>query len=128
MTDSKNQEAILYMPAEPKLLEYAYRINQDIPIEANVVKFDKMKEINSEGIEDIELTTVTFDKKKSTNHLIEFGLDALGNFSGTIEQTDSFNVDEPVEKHFLTSSYEKVMNIYGQFRQESIALGLSELR
>ncbi|MBB1386461.1 DEAD/DEAH box helicase family protein [Pseudoalteromonas sp. SG45-5] len=128
MTDSKNQEAILYMPAEPKLLEYAYRINQDIPIEADMVKFDKMKKIDSEGIEDKELSTVTFDKKKPTNHLIEFGLGGLDNFSGTIEQSDLFNVDDPVEKHFLTSSYEKVMNIYGQFRQESIALGLSELR
>jgi superfamily II DNA or RNA helicase len=30
MTNSKNQEAVMYMPAEPKLLEYAYRVKQDV--------------------------------------------------------------------------------------------------
>ena len=43
MTNSKNNEAILYMPAEPKLLAYAYRVKQDVPFEADVVKFEKMK-------------------------------------------------------------------------------------
>jgi hypothetical protein len=37
-------------------------------------------------------------------------------------------VSETDDEHFLTSSYEKVVNIFGQFKQESIALGLSELR
>jgi hypothetical protein len=37
-------------------------------------------------------------------------------------------ISETMDKHFLTSSYEKVVNIFGQFKQESIALGLSELR
>jgi hypothetical protein len=27
----------------------------------------------------------------------------------------------------MTSSYEKVINVFGRFKQESIALGLSEL-
>jgi hypothetical protein len=29
---------------------------------------------------------------------------------------------------FLTISYEKMVNIFGRFKQEPIALGLSELR
>jgi len=48
---------------------------------------------------------------------------------------DHFNVNvspdkisEITDEHFLTSSYEKVVNIFGRFQQESIALGLSELR
>ena len=43
MTDAQNQEAIMYMPAEPKLLEYANRVKQDVPFEADIVKFEKMK-------------------------------------------------------------------------------------
>ena len=128
MTDAKNQEAILYMPAEPKLLEYAYRVKQDVPFEADVVKFEKMKAVNTKGIEDKELSGVTFDKKKSVRPSVELGVGGLDSFSDAIKQPDLFNVDEPVEEHYLTSSYEKVMNIYGRFQQESIALGLSELR
>ncbi|WP_157673809.1 hypothetical protein [Cognaticolwellia beringensis] len=37
-------------------------------------------------------------------------------------------VKETSDKHFLTSSYEQVVNIFGRFQQESIELGLSELR
>lgn len=128
MTDAINQEAVLYMPAEPKLLEYAYRVKQDVPFEADIVKFEKMKAVDSEGIEDKELSSVTFDKKKPVRPSVEMGFGGLDSFSNSIEQPDIFNVDEPVEEHFLTSSYEKVMNIYGRFQQESIALGLSELR
>lgn len=128
ITASKNQEAILYMPAEPKLLEYAYRVKQDVPFEADVVKFEKMKSSDNECVEVKELGTVTFDKKKSIRPLVEVGSGDLVSFSDAIEQPDLFNVTEPVEEHFLTSSYEKVMNIYGRFQQESIALGLSELR
>lgn len=128
MTDAKNQEAILYMPAEPKLLEYAYRVKQDVPFEADIVKFEKMKAVDTEGIENKELSSVTFDKKKPIKPSVEMGFGGLDSFSNSIEQPDIFNVDEPVEEHFLTSSYEKVLNIYGRFQQESIALGLSELR
>jgi superfamily II DNA or RNA helicase len=126
MTDSTNQEATLYMPAEPKLVEYAYRVKQDVPLEGDVVKFEKMKAID--GVEDKELSGVTFDKKKPVRPLVEVGFGGLDSFSDAIEQPDLLNVDVPVEDHFLTSSYEKVMNIYGRFQQESIALGLSELR
>jgi len=123
MTDAKNQEAILYMPAEPKLLEYAYRVKQDVPFEADVVKFEKMKDIADETVEDNELSAVAFNNKKTIGAVIET---ALGGFNDVIEQPDTY--DEAVEEHFLTSSYERVVNVYGRFQQESIALGLSELR
>ncbi len=125
MTDAKNQEAILYMPAEPKLLEYAYRVKQDVPFEADVVKFEKMKDIADETVEDNELSAVAFNNKKTIGALIETD---LGGFNDVIEQPGTYEGDEAVEEHFLTSSYERVVNIYGRFQQESIALGLSELR
>ena len=128
MTDSENQEAILYMPAEPKLLEYAYRVKQDVPFEADVVKFEKMK-VNDEGSnKGKKLDAVTFEKTRAITPLVEVGFGALESFNDVIEQPNFLETNEATEEHFLTNSYEKVMNIYGRFQQEAIALGLSELR
>jgi len=123
-TASKNQEAVMYMPAEPKLLEYAYRVKQDVPFEADVVKFEKMKADNDEGMVE-ESSTVTFDKKSTLTPLMEIDLNG---FDGVVEQPIFYETGEVVEEHFLTSAYERVVNISGRFQQEAIALGLSELR
>ena len=133
MTDSTNQEAVMYMPAEPKLLEYAYRVKQDVPFEADVVKFEKMKGTEDEGEleDDKEFSTVTFDKKKPVRPSVEMGFEVLTGLNDVSGQADFIDIDgvsEPVEDHFLTSSYERVMNIYGRFQQEAIALGLSDLK
>ena len=125
MTGSKNQEAIMYMPAEPKLLEYAYRVKQDVPFEADVVKFEKMKAVVQEDIESKDLSAVTFDKKQTMTPKVEVDLNG---FDDVVEQSSFFEVNEAVEEHFLTSAYERVVNISGRFQQEAIALGLSELR
>ena len=125
MTDSKNQEAIMYMPAEPKLLEYAYRVKQDVPFEADVVKFEKMKTVVQEEVEDNDLSTVFFDKKRARKPQIEIDLNG---FDNVVEQPNFSENNEVLEEHFLTSAYERVINISGRFQQESIALGLSELR
>jgi superfamily II DNA or RNA helicase len=125
MTGSKNQEAIMYMPAEPKLLEYAYRVKQDVPFEADVVKFEKMKGDVQEDIESKELSAVTFDKKRTMTPKIEVDFNG---FDGVVEQPSFLEVNEAVDEHFLTSAYERVVNISGRFQQEAIALGLSELR
>jgi superfamily II DNA or RNA helicase len=125
ITNSKNQEAIMYMPAEPKLLEYAYRVKQDVPFEADVVKFEKMKTVVQEDIEGKEPTTITFDKKRENSPQITVDLNG---FDGAIEQPGVYKTNEVVEEHFLTSAYERVVNISGRFQQEAIALGLSELR
>jgi superfamily II DNA or RNA helicase len=125
MTGSKNQEAVLYMPAEPKLLEYAYRVKQDVPFEADVVKFEKMKTDVKENIEGKNLSTVTFDNKRTITPKIEVDLNG---FDGVVEQPEFYETNETVEEHFLTRAYERVVNISGRFQQEAIALGLSELR
>ena len=115
----------MYMPAEPKLLEYAYRVKQDVPFEADVVKFEKMKTVAQEEVEDNDLSTVVFDKKRARKHQIEIDLNGFDNVD---EQPISSENNEVLEEHFLTSAYERVINISGRFQQESIALGLSELR
>jgi superfamily II DNA or RNA helicase len=125
MTDSKNHEAVMYMPAEPKLLEYAYRVKQDVPFEADVVKFEKIKNCIEEDIDDECSDTVIFCKASKVSSKTEL---ELGGFDNLIEHRAFDRTSETVEEHFLTSSYEKVVNIFGRFQQESIALGLSELR
>lgn len=125
MTSSKNKEAIMYMPTEPKLLEYAYRVKQDVPFEADVVKFEKMKAVVQEDIEGENLSSVTFEKKKVSLPIVEVDLKG---FDDIVEQPVFYDASEVAEEHFLTSAYERVINISGRFQQEVIALGLSELR
>jgi hypothetical protein len=124
MTGSKNQEAVIYMPAEPKLLEYAYRVKQDVPFEADVVRFEKMKSPVEDDIDNDVSDTVTFDKlmKVRSNAKLKLSEFDIVVGSQTFDETTA-----NVEEHFLTNSYEKIVNIFGRFQQESIALGLSEL-
>tara|TARA_R110000737_G_scaffold352273_1_gene397578 strand:- start:11702 stop:13135 length:1434 start_codon:yes stop_codon:yes gene_type:complete len=125
MTGSMNQEAFMYMPAEPKLLEFAYRVKEDVPFEADVVKFEKM-EANVENDFDGEVSgTVIFDKANKVSSKAEL---ELGGFDTVVDHQAFEETSDIIEEHFLTSSYEKVVNIFGRFQQESIALGLSELR
>ena len=125
MTNSKDQEAVMYMPAEPKLLEYAYRVKQDIPFEADVVKFEKMKaEVDDDSVKD-EKSSITFDKTISLDPKV--GIE-LGGFEDIVTSDVFDEVREIADEHYLTASYDKVVNIFGQFKQEAIALGLSELR
>jgi superfamily II DNA or RNA helicase len=125
MTDSKNQEAVMYMPAEPKLLEYAYRVKQDVPFEADVVKFEKMKTVAQEDIDDKDVGLLTFDNTRKSTSTLDL---KFSKFINVMDHEICGEVSETDDDHFLTSSYEKVVNIFGQFEQESIALGLSELR
>lgn len=125
MTDSTNQEATLYMPAEPKLVEYAYRVKQDVPSEADVVKFEKMKIVIQQDVKDKAMDTLTFDNTKPNTFKKELVLNVVEHVIDRVGFDDASNI---IDDHFLTNSYEKVVNIFGRFKQESIALGLSELR
>nr|WP_235781964.1 helicase-related protein [Shewanella vesiculosa] len=71
MTISKNKEAILYMPAEPKLLEYAYRVKQDVPFEADVVKFEKMKKSDEKNANNTTIAEISFDREKKVRPRLE---------------------------------------------------------
>ena len=84
-----------------------------------------MKVVVQENIEGKELSAVSFDKKRTMTPKISVD---LNEFNDVIEQPSFFEVNEAVEEHFLTSAYERVINISGRFKQEAIALGLSELR
>ena len=102
-----------------------YRVNQDVPFEADVVKFEKMKATAEEPIEDKDLSKMTFNKKNKKPSKAQFDLD---NFADFFDQPVMSNRPEATEEHFLTGAYERIINISGRFQQEAIALGLSELR
>ena len=125
MTASKNQEAVMYMPAEPKLLEYAYRVKQDVPFEADVVKFEKMKSEVQDDLESSDKRDIIFDKSKQLKPNVELKIDG---FKGDVTRVGFDDVSAIADKHYLTTSYEKVVNIFGRFKQETIAMGLSGLR
>lgn len=125
VTNSKNQEAIMYMPAEPKLLEYAYRVKQDVPFEADVVKFAKIETPAGKNTADTDSSDITFNKQSKKPSKAKFD---FGNFADFFDQPVMSNRPEATEEHFLTGAYERIINISGRFQQEAIALGLSELR
>jgi superfamily II DNA or RNA helicase len=129
MTNSVNQDAILIMPAEPKLLEYAYRVKQDVPFEADVVKFEKMKAVDDgeaqDGVKAKAVESLTFGNDKPTPFKKELVLNVVDH---AIERVGFDGFGNVTDDHFLTISYEKVVNIFGRFKQETIALGLSGLR
>lgn len=125
VTNSKNQEAIMYMPAEPKLLEYAYRVNQDVPFEADVVKFEKIETPAKDNIVDTNSSVITFNKQSKKTSKAQVDFDYFDDF---FDQPVMNNGPEVTEEHFLTGAYERIINISGRFQQEAIALGLSELQ
>tara|TARA_B110000211_G_scaffold235033_1_gene308761 strand:+ start:19479 stop:20918 length:1440 start_codon:yes stop_codon:yes gene_type:complete len=127
VTGSKNQEAVMYMPAEPKLLEYAYRVNQDVPAEAGVVKFEKMAVTEREKNKG-SAAVINFDKGSANIEQIKDKPSLIvAEFCGTsIKYTGKESAYEK-EEHFLTQCYQKSVNIFGKFKQEAIALSLSEL-
>lgn len=117
ITDAANQEAFLYMPAEPKLVEYAYRVAQDIPAEVDVVTFEKMSG-NFKAKQQKEDEVVKKSPKKNIHQTGKL------NFDEFEQSIPSNNSELMVEKNKLTNSYEKMMNIFGRYKQQTLELGL----
>lgn len=105
----------MYMPAEPKLVEFANRVGKDVPTEVSIVKFEKMH--------------VSLD-----GELIDDNCNDMPSGSNTDKHTASMDIADSIKlaesnqgdehKNPLTQSYEKMMNIFGRFKQETIELNL----
>lgn len=120
MTDSPNQEAVLLMPAEPKLVEYAYRVGQDIPTEADVVKFETMDDSFESNLVD---STSGLELKISDNINIKVDESPLQELESTSSKTgwiDTYNISD----NKLAESYETTMGIFGSFNHEALNLDL----
>lgn len=120
ITDAPNQQAILFMPAEPKLVEYAYRVAQDVPDDLAKVKFAQMDEevitetpeLN-ESDELINSDCHTFTS--ATKPTLSIG-DTTINLD---EKLTSFN-DMPSSE--LDIPIDKIMGIFGQFNHTELEI------
>ncbi len=116
ITDSPNQEAYLFMPAEQKLIDYALRVEEDIPDENAVVRFEKSKgPISIKNSLDTENTE--FEASSPVGHTLQCGYEIA---SRPIDSLPPKNVPS-----VLTQVYEATLNVYGQFRQEILAVSVS---
>ena len=118
MTSSVNQEAILYMPAAPKLVEYAYRVGDDMPAGLNIVEFEKMSINYKENHSSKE--TKSQAKKPNID-------DDMAGFKG-FESSLTIEENNFIDKSFLSNSYEKNMvDVFGEFNQETLSHNLLPL-
>lgn len=111
-TGTENENAVLFMPAEPKLVEFANRVGQDVPSEADIVKF----EIMSAHFKATQKELVGKNDEQATEGvslnsalLVEVG-------------SNSFDESKSNVKNPLTEAYEKTLNIFGRFKQETLVI------
>lgn len=120
ITDAPNQQAILFIPAEPKLVEYAYRVAQDIPDELAKVKFAQMDEeiITEAPVLSESDDILNGDSHKITNvtkPTISIG-DAIINAD---ESLTPFNDMPPSDVAIAT---DKIMGIFGKFNHKELEI------
>jgi len=117
MTGAFNQEAIMFIPADPKLVKYSYRVAQDIPDEVNVVQFTTMEsDFEMEIIED-QISSTADTEVQTLGLKQEITLDHNTNFF--LATNDQYSDICP---NHLTNTYEKIMRIFGRFKQESLCI------
>jgi superfamily II DNA or RNA helicase len=104
---SDNELGYFYMPAEPTLTEYAYRVSEDIPAE-NIVKFDTVPlgDNTNAGTSREKLLT-----SLKASPLLE--LNVVESF--TYNATPEFSSD-------LSRDYEYSLGLFGQFKQKVLTI------
>jgi len=102
-----------FMLAHPELVEFAYRVAQDVPDEADIVKFEKLS-VNFKN------KTKSHKQKNKATEIVSS--DAEINVNGIYVQNVGGLAGET--KNPLTESYEKMLGIVGQFKDEVLELNL----
>jgi type I site-specific restriction endonuclease len=115
ITNSINQEAFMYMPAEPKLVEFANRVGEDVPTEVSIVKFEKMHVSLEDELLDNNCNDTPLGSK-TDKHATSM---KIGDSMALAESNQGNEHKNP-----LTQSYEKMFDIFGRFKQETIELNL----
>ncbi|MEL0603824.1 DEAD/DEAH box helicase [Pseudoalteromonas undina] len=112
-TGSPNQEAFMFMPAEPKLMSYAERMCQDIPDGVSKIKTVKMDEPIETEIDDEAI----FDDVEMTNSQVSaIEIEDIPIFS--LDEKESTQISEEENKSTLDSTWS--MGIVGKYRQDSL--------
>ncbi|MDN3474456.1 DEAD/DEAH box helicase family protein [Pseudoalteromonas sp. APC 3355] len=121
ITNAPNQQAFLFMPAEPKLVEYAYRVAQDIPDELAKVKFAQMdEEIITEAHHALDDADIGIDDEISTDIEAAKAIISIGDtLMHTEESPTSFTDLLPSE---IAISTDKIMGIFGKFNHKELEI------
>jgi superfamily II DNA or RNA helicase len=124
-TDAPNQEAYLFIPAEPNLVEYAYRVAQDIPDGLSKVKFTNMDEEFNTDVTDTDVSddNIIFDEP-GDEHKPILELDTFEPF-----EQDEFNDPLPKEDQDEPdlSKDARVMSVVGNFKHKLLEIEDLEL-
>ena len=105
VNDAMNQEAWLYTFAEPKLSEFALRVEQDLP-EASVIINELIDYVDSQSIENKEVLSSKLDLEWG-----DFSSELLANLKESVKSSSNDQTD------MLSLSFE----IHGMFREQVIA-------
>lgn len=115
-----SEQALLIMPAEPKLMEYAHRVAEDVPA-ANTITLKKMKgKLESPFIDQSEAETETDTSEAVSNKPHDLGNDQESRtdlvFLGASEEESS--TAPPFTT--LAEAYETTLGLFGRFRKRMI--------
>ena len=102
VTNAENQEACLFMPADPLLVEYAYRVNEDTPAQTDIVSFETVSNSTTEPNSDSNI--IAAQDSADEGNIDDLLLSINGNFTNSV----------------LTDSYEAMTNTFGRYHQEII--------
>lgn len=113
VSDADNQDALLFMPAERRLIEYANRVAEDIPYENSVVKFDNSTtSLGIDHVESIDNSDESQSELVNDQTMLETGFPLKF-------------LDREEETSVLSQTYEATLDVFGQFHQEILTLNLT---
>jgi len=137
-TDSPNQDAYMFIPAEPSLVKYAYRVAQDIPDGLSRVEFTNMDEELTTDITDItDIEVEPEDSVLGSNDddiIIDEEVDTSdpidpGEIEAPLPIDDPKNTDNPlpIEEEDEEEENELIIGIVGRFKHEQLEIEDFEL-
>ncbi|MFY8274492.1 DEAD/DEAH box helicase [Pseudoalteromonas sp. SSDWG2] len=120
ITDAPNQQAILFIPAEPSLVDYAYRVAQDIPDELAKVKFAQM---NDEIIAEVPVLNEGDEIYDTDSHtIITANKPTISIGDVIINADESLTPFNDIPSSELDIPIDKIMGIFGQFNHKELEI------
>lgn len=117
VTDTPNQEAYLFMPAESRLIEYAHRIAEDIPDNSAIIRYENSDTSISINESDESKSVEVRNDNPNLEYEIKIDETKLTNYK------EKSLIQSPPS--LLTQTYEATLNVFGQFHQDILALNVS---
>jgi superfamily II DNA or RNA helicase len=134
-TDGLNQETYMFIPAEPSLVEYAYRIAQDIPDGLSRVEFTNMDEELTTDITETDNNgeCVVLDNNDDDT-IIDHEVDTFDPIEPE-EIDDPLPIDDPEEiddplpigEKEVEEKDERILGIIGRFKHKQLEIEDFEL-